>query len=441
MLDPLYRLIESWPVLVQDIFILFTLLLPTLAVGVAVLAGYRPFALVWAMLWRFRWTNVLFILLIAVSVGIGVGLIAQERGLRQGTARAADPFDLIVSAPGSEITMLFAAVYLQPSDVPLLSGEIYDEIASNEDVSLAAPIAFGDSFDGHPVVGTTPEFVAHMSDMLADGRVFATSGEAVVGARVDLRLGAEFSPAHGTGDFIEHDEAHASHEFEVVGKMEPTGSPWDRAILVPVEAIWEVHGLGTGHAPEEGGRIGPPYDPDYFPGTPAVLVSAEQLHINYALRAQFNTSETMAFFPGAVLAGLHGLMGDLRQIMSVMAILTQILVTAGVLAGLVILTRLFARRLALLRALGAPGRFVFSVVWSYAATLILAGAVVGVGVGFAAAAVISRMVTARTDILVSTTLGWSEFHLVGAFVSLTILLALLPAFIALSRPVVTDLRG
>ncbi len=79
----------------------------------------------------------------------------------------------------------------------------------------------------------------------------------------------------------------------------------------------------------------------------------------------------MAFFPGAVLAQLHALMGDIRQIMSVMAVLTQVLVTAGVLTGLIALARLFARRLALLRALGAPGRFVFAVVWSYAATLIV----------------------------------------------------------------------
>ncbi len=54
-----------------------------------------------------------------------------------------------------------------------------------------------------------------------------------------------------------------------------------------------------------------------------------------------------------------------------MAVLTQVLVTAGVLTGLIALARLFARRLALLRALGAPGRFVFAVVWSYAATLIV----------------------------------------------------------------------
>ena len=37
----------------------------------------------------------------------------------------------------------------------------------------------------------------------------------------------------------------------IVGRMRPTGTPWDRAIVVPIEYNWSVHGLGTGHA---GGR-------------------------------------------------------------------------------------------------------------------------------------------------------------------------------------------
>ena len=62
-------------------------------------------------------------------------------------------------------------------------------------------------------------------------------------------------------------------------------------------------------------------------------------------------------------------------------------------------------------------------------------------VGFAAVGAISRVVTARTDILVIATLGWPEFHLVAGFVSLTVILALTPAFMALSRNIVTDLRA
>ena len=77
---------------------------------------------------------------------------------------------------------------------------------------------------------------------------------------------------------------------------------------------------------------------------------ADELWANYALKSEFTRNDAMAFFPGTVLAQLHGLLGDIRQVMSVMAVVTQILVTAGVLAGLLVLSRLFARALALLRA-------------------------------------------------------------------------------------------
>lgn len=431
---------EALPALAQDVIWFALLLLPALVTGLVVTRGYRPFGLVRAMMWRYRWTNALFVALIAVSVGIGVGLIAQERGLRKGTARAAEKFDLVVAAPGSEVQMLLAAVYLQPVDVPLIDGDTYHAIETHENVSLAAPIAYGDSYEASPVIGTTPQFVTHLAGDLVEGRMFGALDEAVAGARVPLSVGDGFTPAHGVGEAAEHD-AHAGHTLTVVGRMGMTGSPWDKAILVPVESVWVVHGLAGGHAPQRAGQIGPPFDAAYFPGTPAVLVRAEQLWANYALRSEFTTAKTMAFFPGAVLAGLHSMLGDVRQVMSVMAVLTQVLVTAGVLAGLVVLTRLYARRLALLRALGAPDRFVFSVVWSYAALLIGAGALLGVAVGFAAVGAISRVVTARTDILVSATLGWPEFHLVAAFVSLTVILALTPAFMALSRNIITDLRA
>jgi len=436
-------LLDSWQALsplAQDSLVLAALLSPALLAGLVVTFGYRPFALVRSLLWRYRWTNLVFVALIAVSVGLGVGLTAQERGLRQGTARAAEKFDLIVSAPGSEITMLFAAVYLQPSDVQLLDGAEYEKISSNENVSLAAPIAYGDSFEGSPVVGTTPEFVAHLSGPLAQGHMFARSGEAVAGSAVDLALNAAFTPAHGVGADAEH-EAHSGAQTVIVGRMAATGSPWDKAILVPVEAVWEVHGLANGHAPEHKDQIGPPFDPAYFPGTPAVMVHADALWANYALKSEFTTDKTMAFFPGAVLSRLHALMGDVRQIMSLMAVVTQVLVTAGVLTGLVVLTRLFSRRLALLRALGAPRRFVFAVVWCYAATLIAGGAVLGLGAGFAATGIISREISRRTDILVRAGLAWPEFHLIAGFVSLTLLLALAPAYLALNRPVIPDLRS
>jgi putative ABC transport system permease protein len=339
------------PPSVQDSLWALLLLLPALIVGAVTLRGYAPWPLTRAIIWGFRWSAAMFVMLIGISVGMGIGLLAQERGLRRGTAQAADKFDLIVAAPGSELTVMLAAVFLQPSDMPLLSGAVYDEIATHENVAIAAPLAFGDSFGVAPVIGTTVEFVRYLADDRIEGRLWQTSGEAVAGVFVPLALGESFTPAHGAGDAADH-EAHTGANLTVVGRMAPTGTPWDRAILIPVETVWEVHGLANGHAPERGNLIGSPFDPDYFPGTPAIVVHTEELWANYALRSEFTRdNETMAFFPGTVLASLYQVMGDIRQAMSVMALVTQILVATSVLLGLFILSRLFRRQIALLRAL------------------------------------------------------------------------------------------
>ncbi len=429
---------DSLPAAAQDSATALALLLPVLLLGAILLRGYRPFPLVAALLGRFLWVNLVFTALIAVAIGMGIGLVAQERGLRAGMAASADKFDLVIAAPGSEMTMLLATVFLQPSDVPLLGGHVFEAVRTHAHVTLAAPIAFGDSYGEAPIVGTTAEFVTHLTGGALEGRIWQTSGEALIGAAVALAPGDAFEPAHGFGAAAVH-HAHGESRLTAIGRMPRTGTPWDRAILVPIETLWQVHGLADGHA--RPGRLGPPFDPELFPGTPAIIVKADGLPASYALRSEFNRDrETMAFFPGAVLAGLYRVMGDVRAAMSVMALVTQILVAASVLTGLFILSRLFQPHVAMLHAIGAPRRFTLALVWSYAAALLLTGTALGIALGFGAVALLSRIITQRTDILVRAALGWSEIHLALGFLAITALLALGPALLVAGRALRTGAR-
>lgn len=428
------------PATAQDALTLLAILAPALLLGWVICRGLALRPLLRSLLRRYLWTNVTFVLLVALSVGLGVGLIAQERGLRQATARVAEKFDLIVAAPGDQVSMLLATVYLQATDAPLLDGAIWQRVGAAAGEDNIAPIAYGDSWQGHALIGSTPGFVAHLAGDLAEGQIFASPWQAVVGARVSLALGDEITPAHGSGPLIEDDHGHDDIRFYVTGRMTPTGSPWDDAIIVPVESVWMTHGLGNGHTDAGSDRIGPPFDPQFFPGTPAILVTTPDLAAAYGLRAQFSTDQTMAFFPGAVLSRLHGLMGNLREIMSVLSIGTQILVAAAVMAGLIVLTRLFSRRLALLQALGAPMRAVFALVWSYAAVLLGLGSLLGLAVGLIAVRGLSALLSARTGLLITPQLGWPELHLVATCFSLSLLVALIPAALSLTRPVTQELR-
>lgn len=430
---------SALPVSVQDTLILIAILAPAFLLGWLICRRFAIRPLLVGLLRRYLWTNIAFVLLIAISVGLGAGLIAQERGLRQASARVADKFDLIIAAPGDEIAMLMATVYVQPTDAPLLDGRIWAQAVAAAGAENAAPIAYGDSWQGHSLVGSTTAFVSHLAGEPVDGTYFQNPFQAVIGADVPLNVGDDFEPAHGSGHAAE-DDAHEDTHIEVVGRLAPTGSPWDRAIIMPVEGVWLTHGLGNGHSDVADMRIGPPFDPRYFPGTPAILVTTSDLPTAYGLQSQFSTDQTMAFFPGAVLSRLHGLMGDIRAIMSVMSLGTQTLVAAAVMIGLIVLIRLFERRLALLRALGAPSRAVFAVIWSYAATLLGAGSLLGLIVGLIAVRILSAVLSSRTGLLIRPSLGWPELHLIAAYFTIALLIALVPAAIALRRPVVEALR-
>jgi putative ABC transport system permease protein len=124
-----------------------------------------------------------------------------------------------------------------------------------------------------------------------------------------------------------------------------------------------------------------------------------------------------------------------------MSVITQVLVAASVLLGLSILTRLVQRQTAMLRALGAPRRFVVAVIWSYGVTLLSLGTLGGVLVGWGAAELLSRVVTSHTDILVQASLGWGEIHLAAAFLTVTSILSLVPALAIPRQPITEGLRA
>lgn len=352
----------------------------------------NPLPLVVAELRRNPMGCAAVVALIAVAVALGSASSAQERALRLASSRAADRFDLVVGAAGSSTQLVLTTVYLQPAALELVSARTLLQLQEDPGVVAVAPVAVADSYGGYPVVGTTARFATNGGQLpIVDGRAFRRIDEAMIGAAVEVPLGARIRPSHGTPtDNILEAHSHDA-QLTIVGRLERSGTPWDRAILVPIEALWEMHGKSGDDRATVSSRVAAPWSA-----------------VHDLLR-----SVTFAF---------HGL-----------------LVTAVL---LVIVAALSARRhsVGALRALGAPPAFVFVTVWLQGALLIAAGVLVGLGLGFALAKAIGALAGAQLGFDVDATIGPPELAAAGVLLIAGTLFAAAPSLPLLRVPAARLLR-
>lgn len=410
---------------------------------------------------RFKGGALAVVVLIALSVALSVAVTLQERAVRLGSARAAEKFDLVVGTAGSETQLALSAVFLQPSPLPLMSGAVLEKLARDPRVSFAAPVGFGDSADGRPVVGTTTGLVAALSPTLAEGAVFTRLGEAVIGADVPMRLGAQIKPMHGAADTGGH--THVELAYTVRGRMAPTGTAWDRAILVPIRAVWQLHGMGAEaeHAHDHGdeapdGAAAEDHDhavhieadaalDEHFdaetPGIPAVLVKPKTMGDAYRLRQEYRGETTLAVFPAEVLTRLYATLGDARSLLLAIAIATQAIVVAAILLVTVMHVGARRRQIGALRAFGAPRRAVFVIVWGELFLLLLAGFALGLAIGYGAARAISAALASTTAVHMPVEFARADLSLAMWFAALAVLVSIVPALSALRLSPAVALRA
>ncbi len=373
--------------------------------------------------WR---TAAAMALLVALATALGTGVGALERGVRRAAAQAADAFDLVVGAPGSATQLVLTSVYLQPDTVPLMDGAVLARVMAEPEAAWASPIGFGDQWRGHPVVGVTPAF-ATLGGRRApmEGRVFAAEEEAVIGAALPLPLGGRITPQHGRVEAPDGGHVHEGVAYAVVGRLPPTGTPWDAAILVPIESVWEIHGLGNGHPPGVE-RIGPPWEAGP-PAVPAVVVKPRSIAGAYQLRARYRAAGSTAVFPGEVLAGLFRTMGDVRAVLSAMAAATAVLVVAAVFLAFTAVVASRAREHAVLRAIGAPPGFVLAALWLELGVVLTVGIAAGTALGWLGATVAGSVLGRAAGLSVRVVIGWADIGLAAAVLAGGLLAAAIPA--------------
>lgn len=398
----------------------------------------------------------------ALTVAVGVALVlvllsmkdAGERAFSRGTGN----MHFLITRDAGELASVLNGIYF--ADVPNASipyGE-YEQLRQQYPFAWAIPTVMGDSYRDFPVVGTTPELFENFVPApdtpfaFAEGGPFEAgdTGQIVIGADVaqrGLSMGDTISFTHG-GPRDPSNEVHDTHSFEVVGVLERTSTPFDRAIFTSLVSSWVVHAQdrirdpGTIATPDDiapadrqitgiyarllgrGGASG---------AAPAALQSIFE-------RIRREGRYTIAF-PEDQVRNLFSIVGNVNVIL--VALAAAVLISSGITLMLALYNTMEQRRrqIAVLRVLGCSRMKVFGLVVSESAVLGLLGAAVGVGLSLIAAEIVAGALFSTTGVVVTPGLSprWALGVVTGAVV-LAAVAGLIPAATAYQTSVVRNLR-
>ena len=203
--------------------------------------------LAWRYLAYHRFKAGLLVAAIALVLYLPIGLnILVQRGSRQLTARAAST-DLIVGAKGSGLELVLRSLYFQsdvPPDLPFSAVRRVSASGFADPIPIHAKYRAGTL----PIVGTSIEYFSFRALRPATGRLPAQLGDCVLGARAAARANVEVGDQVMSSPESVFDIAGVYPlKMNVVGILEPTGTPDDDAVFVDVKTTWVIAGLGHGH--------------------------------------------------------------------------------------------------------------------------------------------------------------------------------------------------
>lgn len=365
-----------------------------------------------------------------MAVGLASGLTMAVFSIQEqsmGAFSGNQGFDAVLGARGSELQLVLNTVFhleTSPGNIPW---SLYEDIKNDRRVKLAVPYATGDNYYGFRVIGTTPEVFTEFEyqegkqyKIAEGGRAFEPGyAEATIGSYVaretGLGVGDTFSPFHGVR--FDPTKEHSENVYTVVGVMEATNTPADRVVYIPIEGIYWMGGhvlRGTGEVftPRGGEAI-----PDEHKEVSAVMIKFRDPTGGLSMAAQVNQQgkvATLAFPIGKVMADLFNKIGWVNRIFEGVTYLVVLVSAATILASIYNTINERRREFAILRALGARRRTVFTAIVMESAAIAFLGAVVGFAVYAVILAIAYVFVQRSTGVVLDVT----EFHPALIFVPL-----------------------
>jgi putative ABC transport system permease protein len=372
-------------------------------------------SLAWKSLFNRRFTALLTIGSIALSVMLLIGVERLRTEAKSGFANTISGTDLIVGARSGSIQLLLYSVFRIGNATNNISWESYQDIARHDAVEWSVPLSLGDSHRGFRVMGTDHAYFEHYkyarnrSLTFEQGKPFEDLYDAVIGSEVARKLGYRVDDpiviAHGAGK-VSFQE-HADKPFNVVGILAPTGTPVDQTVhisLAGIEAIhidWQSGAPPTGlTVPAELARdmdLSPKVITAFMLGLKSkIAIFKMQRDIN-----EFKEEPLMAIIPGVALTELWGVMNMAEQVLLVVSAFVVLVGLSGMLVALLTSLNERRREMAVLRSVGARQKHIFTLMVTEACVLTLVGIGAGLGLLYVLMAVSQSIIQDRLGIYIN----------------------------------------
>jgi len=394
-------------------------------------------------------------ILAAVSIALGVSLLVGVLSLREQTyrnfTRVGLGLDAILGPKGSPLQVVLNGLY-HLEDMPgKVKWSYYEAVAGHPLVTQAIPFCVGHSYGGFRVNAvdgrlfsefeyeTGKAFSFEPSDG-GSGRPFSAPKEAVAGWEVakalGIRLGDEFNPVCGIN---EDDPVHTTEFIAFVGIMAPTGTPYDRAIYIPLLTFYGLEGH-----PEETVRMA---EADQYREISGAYLKIKRIRGGIIhpgiqdLKFEINQGKEAQFVvPNEVLPRLFNIIGWVDRVLVAIAALVTVMAAAFLFVALYGALRQRRRDIALLRSLGAHRRTVFGLILAEALIITLVASCIGLAIGHILVAAGAHFIRIETGIrLTGLYISSAEYWILPLGLTLGALTGLIPALQAYSVNVAKNL--
>lgn len=379
-------------------------------------------------LWNRRFTSMLTVFTIALSVFLLLGVERIRTEAREGFTSTISGTDLIVGARSGSVQLLLYSVFHIGNATNNISHESYREIADMRGVAWTVPISLGDSHRGYRVMGTTRDFFEHYRHArdrrlrFASGEAMSDLYDAVLGSEVASRLGYRVGDSlviqHGAGSATILD--HADKPFVVSGVLAPTGTPVDRTVVVSLEGIEAIHVDWSGGVPIAGRTIdaGAARAMDLTPGaiTAALVGLTSRVHTFKVQRLvnEYPHEPLLAILPGIALQELWRVMSVAEQALFAVSVLVVLVGLSGMMTALLTSLNERRREIAVLRSVGARPLDVVGLLLSESLLLVALGILSGLALLYGAISLLSPIITSHWGIHLGMQLpGTMELMLLG----------------------------